>query len=95
MLEGDCATYAMENSNSLSAMPRGMLIGIPCFLVFMRIGAAGWEPMGRSFRLGGPRASERALLASLFAHSPKSGGMKGAAGAALSNVGGVGRDKPF
>ena len=44
----------MEFSNSVSIMPRGMLIGTPCFLMRMRIGTAGCEPTGRSSSLGGP-----------------------------------------
>ena len=80
-----------------------MLIGNPCFLIWMRIGASGWEPTGRSFRLCGLRASthawknttERAQFSSCLAHLPISRGVKMAAGAALSKVGLVGRDKNF
>ena len=59
--------------------------------------------MGRSSSLVGLRDStyawknptERALSEILSVYSLRSGGVKGAAGAALSNVRGVGRDKTF
>ena len=93
----------MALSNSLSVMPYDILMGTPCFLMWLRIGAARYDTTGRPSSLGGPRASmhacknptERALSAIRFAHSPRSVDVKGAAGAALSNVGGVGRDNFF
>ena len=103
LLVEECAPQAIVSASYLSVMLRGMLIGTPCFLMWMRIGAAGWEPTCRSFSSCGPRVSthawkkptDRAQLDGYFAHLPRSGGVKMAASVALSKVGGVGRDKFF
>ena len=93
----------MAPSNSVSVMPCDMLMGTPCFLMWLRIDALVSDLTGRYSSSGGLRASthawknptERALSDICFAHSLRSGGVKGDSGVALSNVGGVGRDKRF
>ena len=50
----------MATYNSLYVMLCDMLMETPCFLMWMSIGAAGWEPTGGSSRLGGPHASTHA-----------------------------------
>ena len=91
----------MSTYNYVSVMPRCMLMGTPCFLMWMRIGAAGCNPTGIYLSLGGLIASTHAwrnptdcaLLAISFVHSPRSRGVKGTAGTALSNLGDVVIDK--
>ena len=45
----------MALSSSVSAIPRVMLMGMPCFLMWLRIGATGWKPTEIFSSLGGLR----------------------------------------
>ena len=93
----------MALSKYVSVMLRGILMWTPCLLMWIRIGAAGCEHTRISSSSDGPcdntqswkKLTENALSTIIFVHSPRSGGVKGTAGTALSNVGGVGRDKCF
>ena len=87
----------MALSSYVSVITRDILMGTPCFLKWLRMGTAGWEPTGRSSISGGPFASthtwknptERSLSEIISAYSQRSRGLKGVAGAVLSNVGGI------
>ena len=93
----------MALSSYVSVITRDILMGTPCFLKWLRMGTAGWEPTGRSSSSGGMRDSthawknptELALLAIISAYSLRSEEVTGASGEALSSVGGVGRYKTF
>ena len=85
--------------SSLSVMPCIMVIGTPYVLIWMRVGAAGWDPGVSSSSSSRPcyythawkKSPECYRSAILFVCSPRSGRLKGVAGAEFSNVAGVGR----
>ena len=73
----------MALSKYVSVMLRGMLMGTQCLLMWIRIGAAGCEHTRISSSSDGlcdnthawKNLTKNALLALIFVHSPRSGGV--------------------